>query len=583
MKRKKSLCDEQQLSLYIDGMLDEHERRSVEQAMEADAELRRRVEELKRLKTVLSKTSVPQSDPSLVDRTLAAIYSMRANREKPQTLTHRSIPAFAGLAVLLLITVGIFTWMQRTSIIRYVRDTGDQVQHVYEASIKGWIMPLFQRTNHDQILEFALFGVLPLDAQDGTVLRVDPHRDLGYSVELASNVPLLSERTSVAELYDRLQPTEAQRRTLDTLFHMAQRQIESSVLIDDEQRLAIDPDLPRFQRLFLSGIAASLTSEQRRSFENFLNERNTSYMLAAAGSERDEASDTRFVVNAMRQLPLPEDFVLVAHDSVSIMKLRLNMDSIRLRMQGIRDHAIRINLAELANVRSRNTQEYVLNSPVSPHVVRILPPTDQQERTAGLTFRIEGDAEELQRAVSRDVERLLDQVIVYRHAIASQRTRTARPDRRQYPREFRVSMTADSALAIGVSVDSILRNAFQILRDGQHDAAIDQPFDFRIDANSTFESIISLQTDSLVQRLLRQHGVEDDAAIQTSMEEIRRAIQQKMKHPPKRSDLPRPPHHTNSADSLRKLLHQPALPPRPDVDGRGDRDKSSRQDTLNDI
>lgn len=335
------------LSLYLDGALDDVRRAAFEQRIAEDAELLEAYREMRALQNSLSSHPPLPVNPVLVDRIMQSVNTIDEEPEHILPLPRRFLPAAAAVATVLIISVMGYAWLQRESIVRYLSDTGSQVQHTYEETIlKGWIMPLFQKTGRDDVLQFAMFGTLPLDREKGTMLHVDESTDVGYRLELAGGSSPKLPAATVEELYEELQPTEKQRLTFDTLFHYAQQQLESAVLMNEEREIAINPAISRFHTMILSGIAENLDADQMIRFEHYLERRNTPYTIAAvhvppipSPVETHHTFTERF-----RSISTPDEFVILHDDSVTIMRLQLNMDSLRNMMRAFERSIPRIDV-----------------------------------------------------------------------------------------------------------------------------------------------------------------------------------------------------------------------------------------------
>jgi hypothetical protein len=175
------------ISLYLDDRLDSFQRQQLELRMARNEHLRRELEELRRMRDFLAAREPIPVNPFLPEKIMNRIKQEDGVQNAFSPLPRRYMPAMTGAFALLLLAAMAFAWIQRDQLLRYLGNTGSQMQSAYEDTIlKGWIMPLFQRTDEDQVLQFAMFGTLPLDENDGTLLRVDENAERGYQVQLAS-------------------------------------------------------------------------------------------------------------------------------------------------------------------------------------------------------------------------------------------------------------------------------------------------------------------------------------------------------------------------------------------------------------
>jgi hypothetical protein len=540
MKHHRHSDRDEQLSLYIDGMLDETGRAELERDLAQDEALRLHLEEL-RATTELLRFSAPlHTNPFLAERTINEIRRIEEHDALPLSIPRRYLPAFTGVIALLLITVGVITWWQGgVSILRYFEDTGSEVARVYEEDIlKGWIMPLFQRTDDDQVLEFAMFGTLPLDAAETTTLRVDPAATDGFSVELAGSRSPLARSATLEELYTRIQPNEKQKRTLDTIFTEASRRIESSVLIDQRKRLAIDPALHSFQRVLLSSIASQLDQQQHERFREFLAEYNTPYELTQQLGKLPHTSASTAIRISAPAAFRSTDFVVLSQDSVRFATLNLNMDSLRRLMVLIENKLPNMEepIRRLARAMSERAGNLAIAHDARDRRLRIAVP-DAPGTPGVLAVTIDAEADNEFRWVDKETELATRNMIIVRRALPPPPPRENRSGMREAEKRIRLHIEHDRTERAAQHADSVLREFMRELerldRHGQDSLAKPgQRFELR--KLIAPDGSIRVNVDSLL-----RNAVPADP-------ELRKMIQKEMRKelrsvPPEQLHPPRPP------------------------------------------
>ena len=457
LRNRKKTYISHQLSLYIDGQLSGPELREIEQLITADTRVRTEYEELRAMHALLAKREAIEENPYLSERIMHSIRSLAEDDDRALSIPRRLTPATVGLAFVLLAAVATFAWLQRDQLFEYVEDTGNQMQMAYEASgLKGWIMPLFERTDRDEVLHFAMFGTLPLDDEEGTVLRVDEHADSGYRVELARSVAGFEQQTRLQDLYDEIQPSAAQRRVFDTLFSFAQKQIESSVLMNEERELAIDPAISKYHKVILSGIAASLEPVQLERFERYLRSSNTPYTFVSHASGTAPPPPATQVIERFRTVRMPEEFVVFTRDSVTYARLHLDMDSLR-RLMKVFEHRmprfdVRVN--DLARTVSTGSTSGVGASPrENVHVMT----RNEQDGGHVITISIQSDAMGI-REMERETQFLLQRLEVRKREheqVVLEAMRKGERVRSLMERNVEVHVLPDSEIRVRVEIDSM--------------------------------------------------------------------------------------------------------------------------------
>ena len=406
-----------QLTLLLDGRLDDDARSDIERLIESDARIRAEYEQLRRMRALLAAREPIPADPWMPERIMNRIRRSQEDDAPLLPVPRRFRPVTATVLGVMLVAVIAFAWVQREHILRYVGDTGTQMQQAYEETIlKGWIMPLFQRTNQDQVLEFAMFGTLPLDSEDGTVLRVDEHADQGYRVELANNTTPPRAAATIDDLYREIRPTAAQRKVFDTLFFYAQRQLESSVLMNEEREIAVNPSIGKFNTVILSGIASNLEPEQLVRFERFLDDRDAPYTLV---SRRESPAippppPPQRVLERIRTVRAGSAYVVLNEDSYTVVRLSLDMDSLRRLMMEREQRVPRLEfrVQEFAERYARRPSTGIPATPLPPRGVSVSPvPVSDGGHAIAISVAAEDD---LMREVEREFQELREQIVVIR-------------------------------------------------------------------------------------------------------------------------------------------------------------------------
>ncbi|MBR9978918.1 MAG: hypothetical protein KFH87_12605 [Bacteroidetes bacterium] len=418
------------LSLYLDGALDDVRREAFEQRIAEDAELQEAYTEMRALRDRLSAHPPLPANHALADRIMQSVHTIDDQPDPILPLPRRFHPAAAAVAMVMIITVMGYAWLQRESILRYVSDTGSQVQYTYEETIlKGWIMPLFQKTGRDDVLQFAMFGTLPLDREEGTILQVDESTDLGYRLELSGGSSPKLPAATVDELYEEIQPTDKQRLTFDTLFHYAQQQLESAVLMNEEREIAINPAISRFHTMILSGIAEQLDARQIVRFEHYLERRNTPYTIAAVHVPHVPSpfKTPRSFTERFRSIRTPDEFVVLHDDSVTIMRLQLNMDSLRNMMHAfersiprievhLKQFARKFEVRGLFESRKKEQKERAVEERSrqsrSPRGVTISP-IQPGDSVRGISITIDAETE-IMREIEKGLEEMRREIRIFR-------------------------------------------------------------------------------------------------------------------------------------------------------------------------
>ncbi len=321
----------QLLSSYVDGELDDRQTLLVEEIVAKDAEARKELEELRALKNlVAAKKRLPESI-GFWTRVSTEIERQKKEEENLLPFPRRYFPLVFGATAVFAIVVGVVLYQQRASVVNFVSRQTERVQKaVGDNVLKGSIMPLFSRVDKNQALQFAMFGTLPLDAKAETEFRVNEDSARGYTIDVDKKGARKTPVVTVKEFVDEVHPTRVQREIIDSLLDLGRQRLEGSVFVAEDKAIAIDPQLARFNRVMLSGIAAALEPEQRSRMETFLRVRGAPYMISG-GRKASESSER--ILRTMRVTSRPEPFLVLTPGTVVMSNLRLDMDSLRRHFQ----------------------------------------------------------------------------------------------------------------------------------------------------------------------------------------------------------------------------------------------------------
>ncbi len=323
---------QQTLSLYIDGRLDVAARAAFEEYLAAHPDVQREVEAWKKQRELLqSKKSIAPNAWFWQKLSLKLEEHERAHKSV-FPFSKKYLPVAASLAAVIVVLLGVLVFQQRSSLQRYFFEKKEYVDQIYHKNIlEGKLFPLFTNLNKDQVLQFALFGTLPLDAQAKTALRVDENKKDGARIEFAENAARQHPSVTVDELYKEIEATPAQHRTVDSILSSARDRIQESVFLGDNKSLAVHADLAKFNRTMISHIVASLESGQRMRFQRFLVSSHSPYTFVDQPAPPADAPVVRGA--EAPQIPSMEQFVVITPDSCTIANVNISVQEIQRRME----------------------------------------------------------------------------------------------------------------------------------------------------------------------------------------------------------------------------------------------------------
>jgi len=317
-------------SLYVDEVLSKEGQALVEDRLKSDAPARAYVEELRRLKALLSSKQKLVPDIGFATRLSAALEEQKMDERSLLPFPRRYLPAVTALAAVILVVTGVYINTNKGQFSHFFSEKSQAVRDVYEKNVlQGSLLPLFSKVDKDQALQFSLFGTLALDDKSETALRVDEQTEKGYRIEVGKdskkNTPITFDHF-LAEV----KPTIEQKYIIDSLLELTGHRIESSVLIGDNNVMAIAPDLPRLNRMMVTNIASCLEPPQRIRFERLLEVNDAPYSV----SSRSVPDGKK--VHVLQKIPTlrrNNDFVIITPDTMMYSRIQVDFDSLRRRME----------------------------------------------------------------------------------------------------------------------------------------------------------------------------------------------------------------------------------------------------------
>ncbi len=312
------------LSAYVDGALEAEKAKEVEAFLLSHPDAAKELQELRRMKHLLAAKKPAVPNPYFWTRLFAEMESRKKEEGNLLPFPQKYVPAAAVLGTVAVLAVGVAVFQQRGPLLDYFSRTSQRVQEVYEAGLlRGSILPLFNNVGKDQVLQFALFGTLPLDAKAETALRVDEGSEQGYRIDVGLTADQKPPTVTVEEFMKHVRPTVAEAVMIDSVLEDARQQIESAAFYGENNALAIDPELTRLNKVVISNIAAVLAPVPRKRFDRFLHERNATYSVTAAQMRAPMAKEPR-----LREFPRTHrrDYIVVTAESLTLAPLNIDFE-----------------------------------------------------------------------------------------------------------------------------------------------------------------------------------------------------------------------------------------------------------------
>jgi hypothetical protein len=319
------------LSQYVDDRLSEIEVQEVESFLALDTSAQQRVKELRRLKDLLTSKPKLAPDIGFWTRFAVALEDQKKDEHSLLPFPRKFVPVMTIMAVAVVVVVGTLVIQNRMQFIQYFSEKSQAVREVYEKNVlQGQLLPLFSKVDKDRALQFSLFGTLALDDKSKTELRVDEQSKKGYRIEVGKDSKNKAKPMTFNHFLAEVKPTSEQKHLIDSLLELTGRRIESSVLIGENNTMAIAPDLPNLNRMMVTNIAACLEPNQRVQFEHLLEANDAPYTVTAQSVPVGKGDR---IFQNIPQSPRNNRFVIITPDTMMYSQLHIDFDSLRRHME----------------------------------------------------------------------------------------------------------------------------------------------------------------------------------------------------------------------------------------------------------
>lgn len=311
---------EQIISLYIDGELDIHESKKFEEYLANHPVTAREVEILRSAKkTFASKKLLTKNDWFWLK--LHNRLEENARHSTASQLNKRPMLSYISLAAATALVIGFIYFKDAPMFHQFFRDKKQQVEDVYRNNIMtGNILPLFENLNKEDILNFALFGSIAIDSSQTTSLQVRNTEDKGTQIEFVRNNAPHTQPVSMKDFASELGISRHQKELVDSILGSYKERLRTSVLVSENDEVAVHAELVDLNRAMVSTIAACLEPVQRTRFQRFLENRNAPYAVVAVNAPKIPSNE---LFGSIPTISRSNNYVVITSDTVGIAEVQI--------------------------------------------------------------------------------------------------------------------------------------------------------------------------------------------------------------------------------------------------------------------
>jgi hypothetical protein len=288
--------DKELLSAYLDDELSQQEKAEVEKLLQTSLELKKQLEDLKEIKILTQRVKRIPESPFFETRLMSAIENQKTHNRG----IRRWVPAIS----LVVVTIAVMV------VFKFNPEIANQLWNQQKEAIAGFykqnLQPVLYAANltNDDIFNFAFNNELPLDNSRKQYLLLG-YDDKGKEFfEIRKSDDKL-KKDSYKDFISAVDLNPKQKETVDSIISSYGKALESQVLVNDKNTVAINPNLWNYRKALFADL---LVAAQKLNIKGF----NRIIPDGISDGEKTQ------VVNAVEKLKTsPEHkYIFVTPDSV---------------------------------------------------------------------------------------------------------------------------------------------------------------------------------------------------------------------------------------------------------------------------
>ncbi len=250
------------ISAYLDGELSEEETEDIERNISESSELREKYEAMKKIKNITSSSfsTLPESQ-YFETRVMQKIHS--GNSVKFKLKKWAPVIGFSVLTIALMLVLkfnpGIFD--------RLVQTPKTKISGFYKQNLR----PLLYAANltNEDIFNFAFYKQLPLNKSTNQFIRLgtDSGGNKYFEIKKEDNVP---QTGNLEKFITALRLNQHQKGQVDSIISAYSEELQSQVLVNDNNTVAINPNLWNYNKALAADLLAFASETKSREFTKII-------------------------------------------------------------------------------------------------------------------------------------------------------------------------------------------------------------------------------------------------------------------------------------------------------------------------
>ena len=292
----KDLQTRELLSAYLDDELSQLEKSEVEKLLKTSLELRKQLEDLKKIKQLTQQIRKMPESPFFETRLMASIEG-----QKSET---RRISRWLPVTTLAVVTIALMIVLKLNPDL--VNDLWDEQKEAIAGFYKENLQPVLFAANltNEDIFNFAFNNELPLDntRKQYLLLGYDDSGKEFFEIRSANEE---LKRQSYNEYISAMNLNDEQKKTVDSIIGSYSKALEAQILVNDKNTIAINSNLWNYRKAIFADLLVVSEKMNKTKFDR----------IVPAGISNAEKM---IVVNTIEKLKnsYNDQYIFVTPDSI---------------------------------------------------------------------------------------------------------------------------------------------------------------------------------------------------------------------------------------------------------------------------
>jgi len=315
---KENMEDLKILSSYIDGELSPEEKEKFEDKIKSSLELQKHLEELTRLKELTSSVKRIPESPFFETRLLAKLKERKSSSHKFK----RWYPAI-GLAAATIILMVVLKFNPE-----FINNLWEEQKSNIAGFYKENLQPLLFAAdlNNEDIFNFAFNKELPLDNSRNQYLHLG-YDETGKEYFEIKTAGYEEENNNYEKFIQALKLDEKQRMKVDSIIGGYARALESQVLVNENNTVAINPNLWNYRKAIFADLLVLAEDLNKEEY----------YKVVPAGFSNEDRVQIVNAVNQLKETP-EHNYIFLTPDSIFSERFEFNFEEYEEHLREVQTH-----------------------------------------------------------------------------------------------------------------------------------------------------------------------------------------------------------------------------------------------------